>query len=297
MICENCNTEFSIGLNSKRFCSIKCARSFATKYSRLKHLTKKSKCVECGTEIDVSQYASIKNTVCNKCQNLYRYARRRCKVCGSIKKCIHPEICKKTRLIPALHKYFGFDISTLGTDKVFAEYERIQTMVYNDYLDCDSNLTFLIQKYYHHNIRNFWKILKSLGIPLRTISEANRQSILKGRKTPVNYKYKHGWHTTWNNKNIFYRSSYELDFAKDLDKNKIEYEVESKRIVYYDTKKCINRIAIPDFYLPQSNTIVEIKSKFTYDAQNMKDKLKAYQLHNYNFKLYIDKKLSILDSN
>lgn len=49
------------------------------------------------------------------------------------------------------------------------------------------------------------------------------------------------------------------------------------------------RVAIPDFYLPESNTIVEIKSDYTYDKQNMDDKIKAYKEHGYKYKLILEK--------
>ena len=107
---------------------------------------------------------------------------------------------------------------------------------------------------------------------------------------PVNKLYKHGWHITWNNKKVFYRSSYELDYCKILDEQNIDYEMENLRIVYWDSELKKFRTAIPDFYLPKSNTIVEIKSIYTYDEQNMEDKVKAYKKHGYKFKLILDKK-------
>ena len=102
--------------------------------------------------------------------------------------------------------------------------------------------------------------------------------------------YKTGFHITWDNKKVWYRSSYELDYAKELDEKKIKYELETLRIWYFDTQKCIDRTAIPDFYLPETNTIVEIKSSYTYDKQNMDDKIKAYKKYGYNFKLILDHK-------
>ena len=52
--------------------------------------------------------------------------------------------------------------------------------------------------------------------------------------------------------------------------------------------KQIERRAIPDFYIPSKNLIVEIKSSFTLDKQNMIDKKKAYIEQGYNFKLICD---------
>ena len=86
------------------------------------------------------------------------------------------------------------------------------------------------------------------------------------------------------------RSSYELDYAKQLDEQQIDYEVEFKHIKYWDSQKEEYRCAIPDFYLPETNTIVEIKSDYTLDIQNMKDKFKAYKELGYNTKLICEHK-------
>lgn len=55
-----------------------------------------------------------------------------------------------------------------------------------------------------------------------------------------------------------------------------------------------SRGAIPDFYIPSTNTIIEIKSSWTLDEQNMKDKMKAYLDLGYNFKLICDHKEIII---
>ena len=102
--------------------------------------------------------------------------------------------------------------------------------------------------------------------------------------------YKEGWYKTWKGNEIYLRSSYEEDYAKELDENKINYEYESLQIKYFDTQQNKFRCAIPDFYLPDTNTIVEIKSTWTLDIQEMKDKVKAYKDLGYNFKLILEHK-------
>ena len=64
--------------------------------------------------------------------------------------------------------------------------------------------------------------------------------------------------------------------------------MESIRIEYYDTLKNKKRIAIPDFYLIDTNTLVEIKSKFSYDPQNMLDKFNEYKKLGYKTKLILE---------
>ena len=85
-----------------------------------------------------------------------------------------------------------------------------------------------------------------------------------------------------------YRSQNELDYAIELDNQKIDYEMEYLHIKYFDTIKNEFRCAIPDFYIPSKNTIIEIKSKYTLNVQNMKDKFKAYREQGYICKCICD---------
>ena len=66
--------------------------------------------------------------------------------------------------------------------------------------------------------------------------------------------------------------------------------MEFKHIKYWDSQRNEYRCAIPDFYIPSTNTIVEIKSSWTLDEQNMKDKIKVYKELGYNTKLICDYK-------
>jgi hypothetical protein len=99
-----------------------------------------------------------------------------------------------------------------------------------------------------------------------------------------------GWHTTWDGKRFYYRSNYELDYMTQLDEQKVPYEVESLRIKYWNTKEQRFRHAIPDIFIPSTNTIIEIKSKNTLDQQEMEDKKKAYFSLGYSFKLILDRR-------
>lgn len=136
------------------------------------------------------------------------------------------------------------------------------------------------------------KVFKYMDIPVKTCSESNIENIKYNRNNiPINnVGYKSGWHTTWNNKKAYLRSSYEFDYAKQLDNQHIDYEVEKLKIEYYDTQRSMIRIAIPDFYIPETNTIVEIKSNYTLDIINMFDKQKAYMKLGYKFRLILEHK-------
>ena len=111
---------------------------------------------------------------------------------------------------------------------------------------------------------------------------------LPNSKLPSTKFFHSGYHTSWEGKKFYYRSSYELDYCIELDKQKIPYEMETLRIRYFNTRKNREAVAIPDFYLKDSNTIVEIKSEYTYNQQDMIDRVIAYKQLGYNFKLILE---------
>jgi len=215
-----------------------------------------------------------------------------CKYCGQPNNDNYDHsICHKYRIFKTLEK-FGFNKSVIGTTKLFDEYNRIRSIIEDFYLLNGPNEILLKEKFnYNSGSANFHKILHSLDIKTRNNSESLKEAYLTGRFIS-NYenKYKSEWYNTWDGKEVYLRSSYEIDYAKELDEQKIKYEVESLRIKYFNTKLNEYHCAIPDFYLPETNTIVEIKSTWTLDIQEMKDKVKAYKDLGYNFKLILEHK-------
>lgn len=102
--------------------------------------------------------------------------------------------------------------------------------------------------------------------------------------------FKDSIHLSWNNKSMYLRSGLELDYAKYLDSLRVDYDVEALRIPYFDSEKDKFRIAKPDFYISDTNTVVEIKSEFTYNYDNMKCRAKEYLNRKYKFVLVLDHK-------
>jgi hypothetical protein len=102
-----------------------------------------------------------------------------------------------------------------------------------------------------------------------------------------NLKFKHGKHTTWDGKDVYFRSSYELRYAKELDNIKINYFLEGLIFYYIDSNSKYRRI-IPDFYLPDTNEIVEIKSWFTYTKDDMSRRFSIYKSHGFECKLLLN---------
>lgn len=286
MICENCGSEYNIGY-STRFCSLKCVKSFSTKNDN-KQQKKAAKCIICGKDIFINKRADISKCKCNDCQHI---TFKKCKICGKTfsstsKQRFCSNMCKSINNQKKTLAYFGFNLLTIGTDSVFDEYNRVKNTLYRLYWDEYKSYSDIAAIFgYKHNPGNLSKIFKQLNIKSRTLHESNINAYLNGKMTPVSNRYKHAYHVTWNNKKVFLRSSYELDYAQELDRQHIDYDVECLRIKYFNTRLNSYHCAIPDFYIPALNMIVEIKSDWTLDIQEMRDKMKAYKDLGYNFKL------------
>lgn len=244
---------------------------------------------------DHSIYENISNLLKNKsiAPNKNKTKRNTCKICGALRgECKDSYVCSKYRLFNGLIK-FGFDINTKGTEKIIDEFYRVKNIIEKFYLLNGSNNDKLIETFnYYGGPSNFHKILKTLDIQTRNLSEGQIFSLESGNRIdmPQVNSYHDEYHKTWDNNIVYLRSSYETDYANILDDNKIHYEVESLKIKYFDTQLNKERIAIPDFYIRDKNLIVEIKSNFTLDIQNMKDKVISYKNNGYDFKLILEHK-------
>lgn len=298
MICETCGKEHNGSYGSGRFCSKECASSFSGKHSGPGVIYDTCNC--CGKKILVKKHSSKSTRLCDECKqnvNTTNYTTNTCKICGrrliKRKKCEN-DFCKKHSLkqIRTLIKYFGFNELYVGTKDVEQEFNRVRQILYSLYWDdclCGEEISQLYGYKNSHNLTQ--SIFKYLEIPTRNkVKDFLQNSIFNGRfrPTPIETCYKTTWHTTWENKEVFLRSSYELDYALELDKKQIKYDVESLRIKYFDSERKEYRCAIPDFYLIDENTIVEIKSSWTYNKQNMQDKFNAYKQLGYKTKLILD---------
>lgn len=275
--CLYCNTIIPYDKRYNTF----CCRNHAASYNN-KHR-------------DHSIYENISNLLKNKsiARNKNRTKRNTCKICGALRgECKDPYVCSKYRSFSSLIN-FGLDLNTKGTEKVIGEFYRVRNLIKNFYLLHGSNNKKLIDTFnYKAGPANFHKVLKALDIPTRNLSEGQIFALESGNRVnmPQVNSYHDEYHKTWDNNIVYLRSSYETDYANILDDNKIHYEVESLKIKYFDTQLNKERIAIPDFYIKDKNLIVEIKSNFTLDIQNMKDKVISYKNNGYDFKLILEHK-------
>ncbi len=293
--CKNC---YKLTQNVK-FCSCCCAAKYSNKRREFNpgqdKRTKFVKCITCDAELEVNIRANSNKSKCLQCKlasqtpkRVKKIRKKICKYCGQ-ENCSREDICKRYKLFPSLIKYFGFDKTKIGTPYIYEEFEKVRCLLRDEYLENELSLPDIASKYgltCRETVRN---LLRAFDIPRRSVSKGLYLSIKSGKKVPPsNPKYKQGWHKTWNNKKVFYRSSYELDYCKILDEQKIDYTMEELRIEYWDSQRQKYRIAVPDFLVKRDNLIVEIKSSYTYEPQNMRDKVGAYRKAGYEFKLILE---------
>lgn len=192
--------------------------------------------------------------------------------------------CRKSKNLTKL----GFDFENPNIEE---EYYKIQSLLYTDYHILCESIPVIIKKYNIPSTKTLHDFFKIFEIETRNFTDALSIGFEKGRVNPTSHpKYKFCWHKTWDNKNVFLRSSYELDYAKELDNLKIRYDVECLRIKYFNKTKNRYCIAVPDFVLLDLNTIVEIKSQYSFDVEEMNNKFEAYQILGYETKLILDHK-------
>lgn len=148
----------------------------------------------------------------------------------------------------------------------------------------------MFQKY---NIRynTIYNFFKKMGYSLRNNSLAGINAYVLGRAKhrAVHTKYKTKHHTTWQNKNVFLRSSYQIQIAQFLDQIMAKYDVQKLRLVYTD-KNGTQHVYITDFYLQQYNLVIETKSDYYIKGdQNLIYKIQCVKNNGYNFLLLNDK--------
>lgn len=289
--CSHCGTKLPYKKRNNKFCDSSCAAKFNNK-KRSKKIKESKNHIRLNLHNEkVIPNQSIKKTYsklyyCKACGTIHNshYSRMNC-YCG---------LFNKTQILNTLVKYFNLDPTSIGSKKIIVEYacciNRIKEMYKNN------SLISLSKHVGHPNPGNLGKIFKSLKIKTDNKSDALQKSIQQGRATipqSTYTLYKSGWYEAKNKNRYFYRSSYELKFIQFLELNNIDFEME-KPVVYFDSVKNKQRIAMPDFFI--KNLIVEIKSKYTFDEQNMIDKFKSYILNGYKPFLQLEFDYYILDT-
>ena len=119
---------------------------------------------------------------------------------------------------------------------------------------------------------------KNISLNHRNVNGKNNPNFGKGCQSKVN-SYKGNYY-----KNIWMRSSWEISYAKYLDKHKIKWKYEPRA---FDLGNSTYR---PDFYLPRVNEWIEIKG---YWRKGAKEKFNLFKklYPEINIKVLNEKKL------
>ena len=225
--------------------------------------TRLRNCSLCGKEIEVDKRVSLNDIVyCEECRKqMKRYKAKKYNnknieitksliedkyICGSKElNELNIEISKRqspvyfNKFIP-----FGMDITKMYTPEFVNEYNKVKDLLYLEYVinklsPADIYKKYKCEKYINHS-ETLLHVFKDMNFPIRSHSESVANSWLlddkyKNVRNGIRYQYNCGWYTTWDNKKVYLRSSYEFDYAQELDNQKIRYNVEFKRIAYFDT--------------------------------------------------------------
>ena len=186
----------------------------------------------------------------------------------------------------------GFDFDNPNIEQ---EYLKIQQMLVTEYFIKRGSMLTIMKKFGIPSTRTMDILFREFCIDARNLSESALLSIESGRSDPVKNisTFQHLWHTTWDGKKVLLRSSHEQAFAISLDAARTKYEVECFRLRYFDAKRQANRIAVPDFYLVNDHRIVEVKSTYWLNVENMKAKAESYRRLGFAFSLFLDNQLLV----
>lgn len=279
--CECCGKQFYKNKSSIKdhvFCSHACSAKVMNKTRVYKRYQTKAELLNCTIAEAKRVVKNESNIAKNKRCVENRKKNRVCSVCGTVG-CTNP-ICKiySFRHEYELAKRFGMHYNNKGTLQHIAQYDVIRENIVKALKEVDNSLCKFMIKYNIPEIKTALNFLKSFNI------HCNKDVLLSKNVK----RFCRGYHTTWENKTYFYRSSYELEYMKYLDEQRVSYEAATKMFTYYNTQLARLCKAYPDIILPQQKTVVEIKSFYTYNQQEMKDKQKAYEHQGYKFKLILE---------
>lgn len=268
MKCLNCGKEIPEG---RKFCNSSCAAKYNNVHRVRKPWTEEQKEKHQSRVMQVCKY-------CGKPTGLLVQPAKQKGVCSE---------CKP--YVPRLKT-----IRALGwTEGPLKEgYNQALQKIEKEYESGESTTTLSL-KYGLDDIV-FQKYLKCV----RTKSESRRNAIFQGRSEICSSpQYENGQHTSWDGKTYTYRSSWEREYMEALDTQKTRYEYEPFRIWYWSSETEHQRVAIPDFYLPETRELVEIKSSWTIQGkvQELKDKFKRYKELGFVPVLLLDKKEQDID--
>jgi hypothetical protein len=291
--CVHCESILPFTKRNHKFCNQSCSASFNNKK---RANPRYYYCLQCGIQTRNPKFCNI------SCSSSFNNSKRTRPHKSTYKprtpKLTQPKVetFKDTTLLgvfksgqmfrrksPNLIK-IGFDFN----QPVDTEFYRIQELLFTEYHINKESMLSIMKKYSIPSTRTMDILFRLFDIDSRTLSEGSRLALLTERSSPSSKPHKIIYHPAWYGETVLLRSSYEERYAKELDLTKTMYTVEQLRIEYFCSINQNTRVAVPDFYLPDTNTIVEVKDTYWLNEQNMRDKKKAYLSLGYKFMLHLD---------
>lgn len=268
MKCLNCGQDIPEG---RKFCSSSCSAKYNNVRRQRHPWTEEQKRKIRGKQVD---------QVCRYCNTLTGKKVLSGRALG---------VCDVCRPFAGRKKFFeklGLEKGNLQERNV-----RLVQILYTQYFEQKKSIPQIAKELNYRN-RSVERIFEEQGWSRRTRSDSQKETYLQGRpvSSSESYRFKQGYHTSWEGFQFWYRSSYELEFAKKLDEQQIPYRIEAKeaRTEYVD-RSGKKHVAVPDFYLPETKEIVEVKSSYTLgDLSTMKLKFEAYRQKGFIPKLWLN---------
>lgn len=260
-VCKQCGKEIPEG---KKFCNRSCAAKYNNKHRTRKPWTEEQR------------------------KAIQHRDRQRCKYCGKdtgryVNLSAILGVCAECK--PFVGKLQTYKKLGLHKGSLKARELKLHRLIKRFYLK-GMTISDMYSRYRLHNV-TVRRILSEESVHLRSLSEEQRRTV---EKKGTIFKGCVGSHISWEGKIFFFRSKWEEQFMQNLDKHRVSYEYEPFTVRYWDSELALERVAIPDFYLPETNEIIELKSCWTFQGQEqrMKDKFKAYEKQGYMPKLLLD---------
>ncbi len=126
---------------------------------------------------------------------------------------------------------------------------------------------------------------------MQNVSKGISEKIRRGEVSPSYGKVKPGEY-----QGILFRSQWEIKTAEFLDKYGFSWEYEAVRIEYFDSTRQRNANTVPDFYLPGTGVILEVKGRWL-ESQQTKDKLAGIRASGFATVLIGEKEITLMDEN
>ena len=236
-LCKECGEKIPHNKKENDFCNSSCSAKHTnknrtiteeTKEKTSKSLTKYTKILEntnhchcCEQKLKDNNYINLfcdiycHNNYIDKKNNLLlnNKNKTKCYICGDYN-CISKICLGWSKGSSRTFIKLGFDETKIGTSHFHDEYNRIKNMLLKEY---ENNSVVEISEKYNIFYTSLYSLFKKLKITIRKDGKQQLLAFKKGRSNLQNvscYPYKSGYHTSWEGKTFWLRSSYELEYAK-----------------------------------------------------------------------------------